>query len=1103
MASDYDAIRRDNERDWGPKGVRFAGTHLATIYSDRTHFIYELLQNAEDALARCSTAAKSREVRFELSPDDVRVSHFGAPFTERDVRGICGIGDSTKDDGSIGRFGIGFKSVYAFTDRPSISSGDEHFSIENFVWPTKSKPCSDRPGETMFVLPFKEHDAAAAGDIAAGLRQLGPRTLLFLRHIDTVSWAVVEGPSGTYIRGEPEALAPDVRRVRVLGEEHGRDLNVDETWLIFERPILDEAESQLGRVEIAFLWAVDGDVRSAGVRPVTKSSLVVFFPTIVETHLGFVLQGPYRTTPSRDNVHTRDAWNQRLVRETAELVVDAVRYLRDVDDLSAQTLAALPLNREMFAGGSFFAPIFDATRNVLREERVLPAHGGGYLNARLARIARGQELRALFSPRHLADLFGTGEGTGWVTGDVTQDRTPELRDYLMKEVGLPEDRPESVIRMLTTSFLEAQPDSWIAALYRFLRTQSDLMRSGLLRLLPLIRLEDGAHLPAYANQQPQVFLPTSTTSECLTVRRVLCEDEEARAFLQELGLKEPDAIEEVLRVVLPKYQNNDVSTLPESYRTDIERLLHAYGADSTTSRKEHLRGHLRNASFVAAVNMEHGRRVLAKPTDTYLATQQLKDLFAGVPGVLLVDDTVDVLRGDAIRDLLEGCGAARNIDAIRVERQLSDEVKLAMRTATGEPRCTHDVSVVDFTLRGLDGLLARLPSLPSDERQLRSKLLWDELCALSHRTTAPFNGVYSWFRSKERHSRFDARFIELLNDAAWIPNASGSLNRPSDVVFRSIEPSWTENPFLLSKIEFKPPAVDLLAKEAGLDPKLLTLLKHLGVTTAAELRERFDIEDEDEEPAPEEPPTPRPMIDSATTEEYLLGILGDTYQQPTPPPGGDGSRVDPNPPGDSGAHGHADGGADVPQGGTSVGSGTTDPIKRNSSDGSPRARTPGSDGGRPFVSYVGVHALDDDEERDPDGLDSSKRCALEELAIRRVLAEDPALRRTRKNNAGYDLEELTPDGTTRRWIEVKAMTGLLRDRPVGLSRAQFECARLRGVAYWLYVVERAGTKGFEKVWRIQDPAGKARTFTFDHGWLEIAGGDHAADANHTDEEMEQ
>ena len=102
-----------------------------------------------------------------------------------------------------------------------------------------------------------------------------------------------------------------------------------------------------------------------------------------------------------------------------------------------------------------------------------------------------------------------------------------------------------------------------------------------------------------------------------------------------------------------------------------------------------------------------------------------------------------------------------------------------------------------------------------------------------------------------------------------------------------------------------------------------------------------------------------------------------------------------------------------------------------------------------------------------------------------ILASEPALRRTPPHNPGFDLFMAGEDGQPARWIEVKAMTGSLHDRPVGLSHTQFECAQEHVAAYWLYVVERAGEDGASIV-RIQDPAGKAKTFTFDRGWLNVA-----------------
>ena len=55
----------------------------------------------------------------------------------------------------------------------------------------------------------------------------------------------------------------------------------------------------------------------------------------------------------------------------------------------------------------------------------------------------------------------------------------------------------------------------------------------------------------------------------------------------------------------------------------------------------------------------------------------------------------------------------------------------------------------------------------------------------------------------------------------------------------------------------------------------------------------------------------------------------------------------------------------------------------------------------------------------------------------------------------------------------------------GLSRTRFECARERGADYRLHAVERAGDEDARMV-RIQDPAGRARTFTLDKRWLGAA-----------------
>jgi len=182
----------------------------------------------------------------------------------------------------------------------------------------------------------------------------------------------------------------------------------------------------------------------------------------------------------------------------------------------------------------------------------------------------------------------------------------------------------------------------------------------------------------------------------------------------------------------------------------------------------------------------------------------------------------------------------------------------------------------------------------------------------------------------------------------------------------------------------------------------------------------------------------------------------------------------------SGGGGQGNGGAR----GGSVGSANGESKGGGTSSGGHGKRTPGSAGGRPFISYVGTHP--DDGGPDPDGLDQTERMQIEGHAIDLILGLEPALCRTPEGNPGFDLFEADANGRQTRWVEVKSMTGSLEDRPVGLSHTQFDYAREKGDSYWLYIVEHASDPAQARVLRIQNPVGQSRTFTFDRGWSQIA-----------------
>lgn len=1091
VASNYEAICEENQQRYGTDIGRIGPMLLADRYDDRTHFIFELLQNAEDALGRRGTWNGLRRVTFNLSPGTLSLSHFGRPFDEADVRGVCGIAKSTKDKFSIGRFGIGFKSVYTFTDRPEIHSGEEDFAVENYVQPKRANRTERAEDETQIVLPLKPEDATAQGEITDGFKRLGPSALLFLRHIDEINWSVQGGASGTYLRSSPVELGINAQRITVIGQESGQP-EVDQNWLVFHRDVFSVDHENVGRVEVAFsLAAIKDQPGRWTVQPVVASPLVVFFPTVVSTNLGFLVQGPYRTTPSRDNIPRADPLNQHLVKETASLLVDAMRWLRDESMLDTSALRCLPLDREKFSEGSMFAPLFDAVRTALIEEQLLPRFDRGYVAAPQAKLARTQDLRELLSPEQVAKLFDT-ELSAWLTGDITQDRAPEIRQYVMRELGVAEVTPVTLVPRLTGEFLEAQTDEWILRLYEFLSGQEAALRRRL-DTIPMIRLSDGTQVVARQGGKPKAFLPSAIETGFPTMRRSVCATAEVRTFLISLGITEPDPVDDVVWNVLPKYRQAEVDVEDEQYALDVGRIRAAFSTDSKTQRDKLLAA-LRETTFLMVVDAGDGKGYVGKPGDVYLATDRLKQLFAGVPNVMIVDDAYDCLRGESMRELLEACGALRYPRPVEAPNALSYDERRELRRQAGHEETSYQKDrIEDWTLQGFDELIAVLPTLPPEERALRARLVWESLGDLEERRgRGIFEGTYTWSHYGNYKKDFPAAFVRRLNAATWVPDANGALQPPSLVVFEAL--GWKSNPFLLTKIAFKPPIIDQLAREAGIDPAALDLLRKYGITSVADLASRLGITETP--PEPDSEPVTEQEPDQQPGEDDVYGGAKDLYGDDMPdiPPGSHDPDGD-----DAGGRGGAGGGA----GGGKTGPGTGGSPKgggggeRGSPGGDgrtgegggkggagPGKRTPGQCGGRPFISYVGTHPHE--EEPDPDGLDQATRMAIESQAVDKIIELEPSLRRTPDGNPGYDLFEADAAGRPVRWVEVKSMTGSLADRPVGLSRTQFDCARERGAAYWLYIVERATDAEQARILRIQDPVAHARTFTFDRGWAEIA-----------------
>ena len=424
VPSDYRQITEDNIIEYG-KGTRHLDL-LSTRYTNRTHFIFEILQNAEDA--------RASRILFKLYRDRLEVMHNGCPFDENDVKGICGVGEGTKADDltKIGKFGIGFKSVYVYTTAPEVHSGDENFRIEHYIRPCAVTPKTvPIPWTTLFLLPFNQKDITpetTCREIGNRLRELDTRTILFLRNIETIEYQL-PNVKGKYNRRQ--ITSRDAMRQVAVNSWNSKD----ENWLIFERQVPTPDNSDKVHVEVAYKLGaqpVDGPAQITGIN---ESPLSVYFPTERDTRLDFLIQGPYRTTLARDNIPSDDEWNQKLIGETSKLVVESLRQLKGMDLLTVSLLEALPIRSRDFPENSLFYPIFTRVCNALINHDFLPTVDDSFISAQYAVLARSDAVRNLLTHAQLGQLFGTtGDQFRWLSAEITLDRTPELRGYIMESL---------------------------------------------------------------------------------------------------------------------------------------------------------------------------------------------------------------------------------------------------------------------------------------------------------------------------------------------------------------------------------------------------------------------------------------------------------------------------------------------------------------------------------------------------------------------------------------------------------------------------------------------------------------------------------------------
>ena len=399
----YVESARENNFEEGLKSL------LSELYPDNAHFIYELLQNAEDALATT--------VKFTLEADRLTVSHDGKrPFSIADIESITGIGQSTKKDDptQIGKFGVGFKAVFAYTTRPEVRSGAHSFAINDLFVPTAIDGTA-QPKLTTFTFPFDREEKpvdTARAEVERGLLSLDEKTLLFLDHISEITYELPDGTVGIIEREPVDSRIVAIRRPE-------GDHFIESHWLRLSGPAsVDGPTPSALTVAAAFKVELADDPRrkkakeAAGrdeaprrsIVPVHPGDVSIYFPAVKESSgLRFHIHAPFASTVARDSVRD-DPGNVRLVGDIARLIADALPGLCEEGLIDESFLAALPNDDDQI--GHPYGQIRDAITEAFNDLEITPVRGtGAAFAAARTLVASPSELRNWLDPADLPTLF--------------------------------------------------------------------------------------------------------------------------------------------------------------------------------------------------------------------------------------------------------------------------------------------------------------------------------------------------------------------------------------------------------------------------------------------------------------------------------------------------------------------------------------------------------------------------------------------------------------------------------------------------------------------------------------------------------------------------
>ncbi len=845
----YKKIAKEHEKryGWDAKSRRI----YKQLYDEKTHFIYELIQNADDNKSQC--------LELQLRENALLAWNNGDPFSEQDVWSICSIGSSNKDLTKIGTFGIGFKAVYNYTELPEVYSGDKRFCIRDYTnpegidIPPEVSELVDT-GKTVFRLPFKESIRPKEIEQLKGrLRNLEKRALFFLRHVEKICWRD-EHNSQVWVYACHRSPYDKIENASVvaLSTSMNNENHLWETFLVFSKEVqppqgvIDEllqlaeddeeqerirrSSENLQRVEIAF--KLDND----RITETDNCVLFAYFPTQKETHLRFLIQARYQTTPARANIWNDNPWNAWLIKETADYLPNILEQLKDGGLLEPAFFNVLPLKADNVQEP--FDPIIDALQKAMQEGALIPTEDGGYAKAENVYYPRAENLRKLVESSELVP------NSSWLhPGIGGSGRAFEV----MKEAGVREINIRNVLNWLEKQDLrwfKSRCEKWLCSLYIYLGTQKPQLDR--IKKLPLVRLENGQHVcasdhlvffPPDADEDQQKIQPFLKELPILQAALLKGDDRnDIEPFLKKIGVRVLKPEELIEEWILPQYSQTDKPSVLQN-RLHVRYIFRVWDELSGYKYRD-LKVQISKMPILHAYNgVQPNICAFVKPCDAYLpqaytGDNNLETYFSGCDRDVWFVDSGYLAGNSEVKDWLQFLKQIGTIDTPRVVKKEvpgnSEECQkrdISRKDSTRPfkngrfidyyDRGYYDGVIIDLDFDGLSEILAQIGNLK--EANL-SRSVWDLLIKMikplhsekwreSERDRF-FQGVYRWFHRTERTKSFDATFYHQLKETAWLPDEQGNLHLPAEC----FAPTNENRKLLGGTVPYLPTDIDISEK---------------------------------------------------------------------------------------------------------------------------------------------------------------------------------------------------------------------------------------------------------------------------------------------------